>query len=269
MRSLPVALLLAVACAQVTLTRTAGLSPWKGGGFGMFSTTDDAGRRHVRVFVSAPERSEEIAITPSLEDAAARAAVLPGDGSSRAWRVGWSSASAGISRPVETVRIEAWRIEYAPDTLAATTRLTRSSSTVWTRLLHPARDDDGVADAVLKLTAIILLLRPFDIWWVAPIRPGRGVPVAARSGRQASADHVDASGGARGGQDRPRLAALGQPHLPPGLLVSGDRAGALGSQLPPRRWRRAVGGSSVPRSRWRSCGRRCCRRTTWTAASSG
>jgi hypothetical protein len=123
---LPVALLLAVAGAQVTLARTAGLSPWKGGGFGMFSTTDDAGRRHVRVFVSAPERSEEIAITPSLEDAAARAAVLPGDGelSRLARRV--VERERRNRRPVDAVRIEAWRIEYAPDTLFATTRLTRS-----------------------------------------------------------------------------------------------------------------------------------------------
>ncbi len=40
---------------------------------------------------------------------------------------------------------------------------------MWTHLLRPVRDDVGVADSVLKLTAIILLLRPFDIWWVAPI----------------------------------------------------------------------------------------------------
>jgi hypothetical protein len=39
---------------------------------------------------------------------------------------------------------------------------------VWTRLLQPVSDTDGVADPVLKLTAIILLLRPFDVWWVAP-----------------------------------------------------------------------------------------------------
>ena len=124
--TLPVALLLAVACAQVTLARTAGLSPWKGGGFGMFSTTDDAGRRHVRVFVSAPERSEEIAITPSLEDAAVRAAVLPSDSelSRLARRV--VERERRYKRPVDAVRIEAWRIEYAPDTLSATTRLARS-----------------------------------------------------------------------------------------------------------------------------------------------
>ena len=121
----PVALLLAVACVQVTLARTAGLSPWKGGGFGMFSTTDDSGRRRVRVFVSAAARSEEIAIAPSLEDAAARAAVLPSDGalSRLARRV--VDREQRYGRPVDAVRIETWRIEYAPDTLSATSRLAR------------------------------------------------------------------------------------------------------------------------------------------------
>ena len=91
-----------VAGTQVTLARRAGLSPWKGGGFGMFSTTDDAGRRRVRVFVTAPERSEEIAIAPSLEDAARRAAVLPADDelSRLAQRV--VARERRYRRPVET-----------------------------------------------------------------------------------------------------------------------------------------------------------------------
>jgi hypothetical protein len=123
--TLPVALLVAVAGAQVTLATTAGLSPWKGGGFGMFSTTDDTGRRRVRVFVSAPERSEEIAISPSLEDAAVRAAVLPrgGELSRLARRVVEREQRNG--RPVDMVRIETWRLHYAPDTLAASPRLLR------------------------------------------------------------------------------------------------------------------------------------------------
>lgn len=37
-----------------------------------------------------------------------------------------------------------------------------------TRLLRPGGDKAGVPDTVLKLTAIILLLRPLDVWWVAP-----------------------------------------------------------------------------------------------------
>jgi hypothetical protein len=122
---LPVGLLVAVSAAQVTLARTAGLSPWKGGGFGMFSTTDDAGRRRARVFVSAADRSEEVAIAPSLEDAARRAAALPTDAelSRLARRV--VERETRYHRPVETVRIETWRVEYAPDTLAATSRRMR------------------------------------------------------------------------------------------------------------------------------------------------
>lgn len=122
---LPVSLLVIVACTQVALARTAGLSPWKGGGFGMFSTTDDVGRRYVRIFVRAAERSEEITIPPSLEDAARRAAVLPRDGEFARLARQVIDRERRHGRPVDTVRIEAWRIEYAPDTLAATTRLTR------------------------------------------------------------------------------------------------------------------------------------------------
>jgi hypothetical protein len=122
---LPVALLVSVACVQIILTRTSGLSPWKGGGFGMFSTTDDSGRRRVRVFVSAPDRSEEIAITPSLEDAAARAAVLPGDRQLTRLARRVIDRERRYHRPVQTVRIETWRIDFAPGTLAATPNLTR------------------------------------------------------------------------------------------------------------------------------------------------
>ena len=122
---LPVMLLVSVGGVQVRLATTAGLSPWKGGGFGMFSTTDDSGRRRVRVFVSAPDRSEEIAITPSLEDAAARAAVLPSDGQLTRLARRVIERERRYQRSVQTVRIENWRVEYAKTTLAATPRMTR------------------------------------------------------------------------------------------------------------------------------------------------
>ena len=123
--ALPVGLLLAVAAVQLTLASSAGLSPWKGGGFGMFSTTDDTGRRSVRVFVSAPERSEETAIPPSLDDLARRAAVLPTDAALSRLARGVVERERRYQRPVDTVRIETWRIDYAPGTLAASTRRTR------------------------------------------------------------------------------------------------------------------------------------------------
>ena len=91
----------------------------------MFSTTDDAARRSVRVFVSAPERSEEIAITPSLEEAARRAAVLPSDGQLTRLARRVVEREGRYGRPVDSVRVETWRIDYAPDTLAATSRRLR------------------------------------------------------------------------------------------------------------------------------------------------
>ena len=122
----PVALLLAVAAVQVTLVYTAELSPWKGGGFGMFSTTDDSGRRHVRIFVSAKDRSEEIAIAPSLEDVADRAAVLPTDYQLTRLAQRVVAREARYQRPVDVVRIDTWRIVYAPLTLTSTSQLIRS-----------------------------------------------------------------------------------------------------------------------------------------------
>ena len=117
------------------------LSPWKGGGFGMFSTTDDAGRRRVRVFVSAPDRSEEIAISPSLEDAArARRCCRQTTSLTRlAHRV--VERERRYARPVDTVRIEAWRIDYDRETLAATSHLLREFVYRVDRLLRPSRDE--------------------------------------------------------------------------------------------------------------------------------
>jgi hypothetical protein len=122
---LPVGLLLTVAGVQITLARTAHLSPWKGGGFGMFSTTDDSGRRTVRVYVSAPGRSEEIVIAPSIEDDARRAAVLPTDARLTLLARRIVEREGRYQRPVEIVRIETWRVDYEPVTLAATSRLIR------------------------------------------------------------------------------------------------------------------------------------------------
>ena len=119
---------MSVAGVQVVLTRTSGLSPWKGGGFGMFSTTDDSGRRHVRIFVSAPDRSEEVSIAPSLADAADRAAVLPTDGMLTRLARRVVERERRAHRPVESVRLQAWRVVYAPGTLAATLQLTREFS---------------------------------------------------------------------------------------------------------------------------------------------
>src|SRR5262245_49145722 len=102
---LPPVLLVVVALCQVALAKTVGLTPWKGGGFGMFSTLDHGAYRGVVAIVEAPDRSETLEIPPSLEELAARAAACPSS-----WLLG--ELARGIvarerryERPVATVRL--------------------------------------------------------------------------------------------------------------------------------------------------------------------
>jgi hypothetical protein len=123
---LPTALLLIVALTQILLTRTADLSPWKGGGFGMFATTDGTAFRYVRLFVDAPQRSEELAIPASLEDAAARAQLFPSD--RFLLRLGEAAAlrERRQGRSVASVRVEVWKVEFSDGPLRSTERKLRS-----------------------------------------------------------------------------------------------------------------------------------------------
>ena len=126
--ALPPLLLVAVACAQVVLVRQRALSPWKGGGFGMFSTLDARPFRYLRVTLAAPQRSEELWIPESLEDAAAAAEVLPTDAQlgRLAARIVERERSRG--RPVTDVRIEVWRDEYERGSLRPAARRMRDYS---------------------------------------------------------------------------------------------------------------------------------------------
>ena len=111
------------------LRRRRGLSPWKGGGFGMFASLDARPFRYVRIFVEAPGRSEELAVPPSLEELAASAEIAarrppartaragsrwPGNvaGSARSSTCGWK-CGASSSRPGRSRRAIAWSARYA------------------------------------------------------------------------------------------------------------------------------------------------------------
>jgi hypothetical protein len=57
---------------------------------------------------------------------------------------------------------------------------------VWTRLLRHVHEEDGVLDPVLTLTAIVLLLRPLDVWWVAaPVLTAACLSLLSRTVRRA------------------------------------------------------------------------------------
>ena len=123
--ALPAVLLAIVATTQIILTRVTLLSPWKGGGFGMFATLDGRPFRYARMFVRAPERSEELAVPPSLEELVAAVEILPGEAQLDRLARAVVARERRRGRPADEVRIEVWRVEFAPGSLMPRDRLLR------------------------------------------------------------------------------------------------------------------------------------------------
>jgi hypothetical protein len=115
----------AVAATQIVLVFRADLTPWKGGGFGMFSTLDHAAFRGVDVVVEAPGRSEQLEIPPSLELLAARVASFPSDALLGRLARAVAEREKRHSRPATRVLVTVRRTDFSVDTLLATERTLR------------------------------------------------------------------------------------------------------------------------------------------------
>jgi hypothetical protein len=123
---LPPAVLVAVAIVQISLAQTAGLTAWKGGGFGMFSTLDHGAYRGVDIVIDGPDRSESLEIPPSLETAAAQAAACPTDWLLRSLAEGVAARERRYRRAVSRVTVTAWCTDFDRRTLQASERPLRT-----------------------------------------------------------------------------------------------------------------------------------------------
>jgi hypothetical protein len=122
-QALPVILLLCVALNQLRLVFTQELSPWSGGGFGMFSTTDAATDRHLHAYESTPALRRELALPAEFEDDIRRALALPSERQLRSLaellreELGVPSTSG--------LEILVWSNQYAAASLTPHSRLLR------------------------------------------------------------------------------------------------------------------------------------------------
>jgi hypothetical protein len=122
---LPPFILMVVAIAQVVLTHTGNLTPWKGGGFGMFSTLDHGAYRGITIVVNGKDRSETIDIPPSLAESAARAAAYPSRWLLQSLAAGVFARERRYGRDVRRVTLTAWRTDFDRASLRATDRTLR------------------------------------------------------------------------------------------------------------------------------------------------
>jgi len=118
LRYLPPVLLVVVALHQAILVETRELTPWLGGGFGMFSTTDGPGDRIVRVVAILLVGERDVRIPSTLEDRTYRARALPEDR-----RLRNLARDVAHLEPVgrlspRAIRVEVWNITFDRETLA-------------------------------------------------------------------------------------------------------------------------------------------------------
>jgi hypothetical protein len=108
------ALLVGLALAQIAGYAGYDLSPWKGGGFGMFSTNDHGGFRSVRVLELAQGGERRGALPGELERRERHAREAPSTANLQRLLAERRARSPGLG----ALRVEVWRTEFAPADLA-------------------------------------------------------------------------------------------------------------------------------------------------------
>jgi hypothetical protein len=118
LRWLPPALLLAVALNQIWLAFRADLTPWCGGGFGMFSTNDSRGARHLHAYGLSPGLRIELAVPIELAERVQGAVTLPSDARLRALARDLAPYAESDFESPESIRLEIFATRWDASTLA-------------------------------------------------------------------------------------------------------------------------------------------------------
>jgi hypothetical protein len=74
---IPSLLLVGIASAQIVAARSTLLTPWKGGGFGMFSTVDAPHARFVRIILETPDGEKRVPVPDTWREEAAVLRAVP------------------------------------------------------------------------------------------------------------------------------------------------------------------------------------------------
>jgi hypothetical protein len=126
------AVMVAIATLQLSLSQAQSLTPWKGGGFGMFSTVDSRDARFLRVYAITADGELPVRMPRPMAALASEARSLPtrarfetlarqlaatewvaGDDQTRTRLRARAKADAGLaSIGVHAIRVEYWHYEF-------------------------------------------------------------------------------------------------------------------------------------------------------------
>lgn len=120
--ALPAWLLVLVATAQIVAAKTGPLSPWLGGGFGMFATTDSPSRRHLHAVALREGLREELALPRELAVPVRNAQGFPSErrllALAREIEAFVRETGDPHAAPLEAIAISVYKVRFDRDTLA-------------------------------------------------------------------------------------------------------------------------------------------------------
>ena len=122
----PSVLLILVTANQLRLVFTTALSPWWGGGFGMFATTDGWATRHLHVFAIRLGVRRELSIPATLRRKVERVLTLPSDANFQAIAREFADIPTPDEGPLIAIELQVWGTHYDPITLAPSSALLRA-----------------------------------------------------------------------------------------------------------------------------------------------
>ena len=114
----PSVLLIVFAANQLRLARFESLSPWSGGGFGMFSSTDSPGNRHLHAFIQNEGIRREIVIPIDMRQTARRATTLPTRRRLKALAMELAEIESRGSIRWDEIDLQVWAVVYDPVSLS-------------------------------------------------------------------------------------------------------------------------------------------------------
>ena len=121
---LPTVVLVAIAVNQLILANFFNLSPWLGGGYGMFSTTDVGSNRHIHIYAKSEGIIKELIYPKELSDLALRTKSFPTDRNLivLAQRISEIEDDSAL----KSIEVQVWKSQYKSKTLHPSSKMLKS-----------------------------------------------------------------------------------------------------------------------------------------------
>ena len=117
-------LLVLIAVNQLILANFFNLSPWLGGGYGMFSTTDVGSNRHIHIYAKSEGILKELIYPRDLKDIVIRTKSFPTDTNLR--RLARRISEIEDDSALKSIEVQVWKSQYKSKTLHPSSKMLKS-----------------------------------------------------------------------------------------------------------------------------------------------